>query len=165
MPFPGYNAGGTARAIGDRFEWSLMTMPTYPKTQRRAYDLHSEGWVVPKATQKRNSYEAALKYALSFYSDPVQREVALQGASLPVVRKWIASPEFTKGPPATWTSSSRRPTIRSRSWATTSGARSPTGRGTRPSSARWTARSPATSPARDALAAAVKAGDAELAKA
>jgi ABC-type glycerol-3-phosphate transport system substrate-binding protein len=164
MPFPGYQSGDTARQIGDRFEWSLMAMPLDTRTGKRAYDLHSEGWVIPKATQNRGTYATALKYALSFYTDPVQREVAVQGATLPVVRKWAASPEFTKGPPAglDWVGKTADdPKVIVGDLQRRHKAFGPWYAALRREIERAFT---GDVPAKDALAAAVKAGDEELAK-
>jgi multiple sugar transport system substrate-binding protein len=99
QPFGVYNSGGTAKVIGSNFEWAAMPIPRDPSTRKRAYDLNSEGFVVPKATRERGSYETALRYTLSFYSDPVMRAVAEQRGTLPIVRKWIESPEYLREPP------------------------------------------------------------------
>lgn len=98
-PFGIYQSGETARLIGDRFEWSIMPIPKHPTTGKRAYDFNSEGFVIPKVTQQRGTYETALKYALSFYSDPIQKMVAEQRGTLPTRRKWVESQEYLSPPP------------------------------------------------------------------
>jgi ABC-type glycerol-3-phosphate transport system substrate-binding protein len=98
-PFAVYNSGASARQIGSNFVWAAMPIPTYPSTKKRATDLNSEGFVVPKATKNRGTYETALRYTLSFYSDPVQKMVAEQRGTLPIMRKWIQSKEYLDPPP------------------------------------------------------------------
>ncbi|HEX2185767.1 MAG TPA: extracellular solute-binding protein [Chloroflexota bacterium] len=99
QPFGVYNSGAAAQRIAGNFDWSAMPIPLDPGTRKRCYDFNSEGFVIPKATQQRGSYEAALRYALSFYSDPVMKLVAQQRGTLPVMRKWIESPEYLSPPP------------------------------------------------------------------
>jgi multiple sugar transport system substrate-binding protein len=98
-PFGVYNSGATAKQIGDSFVWSAMPIPLYPSTRKRATDLNSEGFVIPKATKRRGTYETALRYTLSFYSDPVQKMVAEQRGTLPIMRKWVESREYLDPPP------------------------------------------------------------------
>jgi len=98
-PFPDYNAASAATLIGDRFKWSLMPIPKHQKTGMRAYDLNSDTWVIPQVTQKRGTYDMALKLALSYYSDTVEKAVAQYRGTMPVVKKWAASPEYTRTPP------------------------------------------------------------------
>ena len=98
-PYAVYNSGGDAQRIKDQFVWSCMPIPLDPKTKKRCYDRNSEGFVIPKTTQQKGSYQAALRYALSFYSDPVQKMVAEQRGTLPIVRKWIESKEYLSAPP------------------------------------------------------------------
>lgn len=98
-PFPDYGAGYTAQLIGNRFKWSLMPIPKHPQTGKRAYDLNSDTWVIPTLTQKRGTYEMALKLALSYYSDPVEKAIAQYRGTMPIVKKWAASPEYTRTPP------------------------------------------------------------------
>jgi ABC-type glycerol-3-phosphate transport system substrate-binding protein len=98
-PYGVYNSGGDAQKIGTNFVWSAMPMPLNPTIRKRSYDLNSEGFIVPKPTQQKGTYAAALRYALSFYSDPVMKLVAEQRGTLPVVRKWIESKEYMAPPP------------------------------------------------------------------
>jgi len=99
QPFGVYNSGGNAQKIGTNFIWSAMPIPLYPQTKKRCYDRNSEGFVIPKITQQRGSYDHALRYALSFYSDPVMKMVAEQRGTLPIMRKWIESKEYLAPPP------------------------------------------------------------------
>ena len=98
-PYAVYNSGGDAQRIGNNFVWSAMPIPLDPKTKKRCYDRNSEGFVIPKTTQQKGNYQAALRYALSFYSDPVQKMVAEQRGTLPIMRKWIESKEYLSAPP------------------------------------------------------------------
>ena len=98
-PYAVYNSGGDAQRIGNNFQWSAMPIPLHQTTKKRCYDRNSEGFVVPKATKQRGSYDAALRYALSFYSDAVQKMVAEQRGTLPIMRKWIESKEYLSPPP------------------------------------------------------------------
>jgi ABC-type glycerol-3-phosphate transport system substrate-binding protein len=99
QPFGVYNSGGNAQKIGSNFVWSAMPIPLYPSTKKRCYDKNSEGFVVSKITQQRGSYASALRYALSFYADPVMKLLAEQRGTLPVMRKWIESKEYLAPPP------------------------------------------------------------------
>lgn len=99
QPFGIYNSGSMARRIGDSFEWSGMPIPKDPATGRRSCDRNSEGFVIPKITRDRGTYETALAYVLSFYSDPVMQAVARTRSTLPIMRKWIESPEYLSPPP------------------------------------------------------------------
>jgi ABC-type glycerol-3-phosphate transport system substrate-binding protein len=99
MPFGVYNSGATAQRIKDQFVWSAMPIPLDPKMKKRCCDRNSEGFVIPKTTQQKGTYQAALRYALSFYSDPVQKMVAEQRGTLPIMRKWIESKEYLSPPP------------------------------------------------------------------
>jgi ABC-type glycerol-3-phosphate transport system substrate-binding protein len=98
-PISIYSSGGPAQAIGTNFVWSAMPIPRDPTTKKRAYDLNSEGFVVPRVTKDRGTYDAALRYALTYYSDPVMQAVARLRSTLPVMRKWIESPEYLDPPP------------------------------------------------------------------
>ena len=54
----------------------------------------------PRSPGQRGSFRPALRYALAFYSDPVQKMVAEQRGTMPIVRKWIESPEYlSRAPP------------------------------------------------------------------
>ncbi len=99
QPFGVYNSGSTAQRIGSNFVWSAMPIPLYPSTKKRCYDLNSEGFVIPKVTRQRGTYDTALRYVLSFYSDSVMKMVAEQRGTLPVVRRWIESREYLDPPP------------------------------------------------------------------
>jgi ABC-type glycerol-3-phosphate transport system substrate-binding protein len=94
-----YAHGSLQAQIGDRFTWSLMPIPRNPTTNMRATWHAQDGFVFPTSGQKKGTYDAALKYALSFYSDPIQREVARVRGTLPTVKKWITSPEYLSAPP------------------------------------------------------------------
>jgi ABC-type glycerol-3-phosphate transport system substrate-binding protein len=94
-----YSSGSAAQAIGTNFVWSAMPIPRDPATKKRAYDLNSEGFVIPKVTKDRGTYDAALRYVLTYYSDPVMKMVAQLRSTLPVMRKWIESPEYLNPPP------------------------------------------------------------------
>jgi ABC-type glycerol-3-phosphate transport system substrate-binding protein len=98
-PISIYSSGGPAQAIGSNFVWSAMPIPRDPVTRKRAYDLNSEGFVIPRVARDRGTYDAALRYALTFYSDPVMKAVAQLRSTLPVMRKWIESPEYLSAPP------------------------------------------------------------------
>jgi ABC-type glycerol-3-phosphate transport system substrate-binding protein len=98
-PISIYSSGGAAQAIGSNFVWSAMPIPRDPATKKRAYDLNSEGFVIPRVTRDRGTYDAALRYVLTFYSDPVMKAVAQLRSTLPVMRKWIESPEYLSAPP------------------------------------------------------------------
>jgi ABC-type glycerol-3-phosphate transport system substrate-binding protein len=98
-PYGIYNSGADAQRIGNNFQWSGMPIPLHQTTKKRCYDRNSEGFVVTKATKQRGSYDAALRYALFFYSDAVQKMVAEQRGTLPIVRKWIESKEYLSAPP------------------------------------------------------------------
>lgn len=98
-PISIYASGGPANTIKDSFVWSAMPIPRDPTTKKRAYDLNSEGFVIPKETRNKGTFDAALRYVLTFYSDPVMREVALQRGTLPIMRKWIDSKEYLSAPP------------------------------------------------------------------
>ncbi|MGH2350793.1 MAG: ABC transporter substrate-binding protein [Chloroflexota bacterium] len=98
-PFGLYNSGGAARTIGSNFVWSVMPTPVYPSTRKRAYSVVQEGFVITRAAKERGGYETALRYVLSFYSDPVMRAVAESRSTLPIVRRWIDSQEYLAPPP------------------------------------------------------------------
>jgi multiple sugar transport system substrate-binding protein len=99
MPFGVYNSGASAQKIGSNFVWSAMPIPLYQATKKRCIDRNSEGFVIPKVTKQKGTYDAALRYALSFYSDPVMKMVAEQRGTLPIMRKWIESKEYLAPPP------------------------------------------------------------------
>jgi len=99
QPFGVYNSGASAQRIGTSFAWAAMPVPLHQGTKKRCYDRNSEGFVIPKATAQRGTYDAALRYALSFYGDPVMKALAEQRGTLPVVRKWIESKEYLSPPP------------------------------------------------------------------
>ncbi len=98
-PYGIYNSGSDAKRIGSNFQWSGMPIPLHPGTKKRCYDFNAEGFVIPKVTKQKGTYDAALRYALSFYSDPVMKLLAQQRGTLPIVRKWIQSPEYLSPPP------------------------------------------------------------------
>jgi ABC-type glycerol-3-phosphate transport system substrate-binding protein len=104
QPFGIYNTGTLAAQIKDGFTWSAMWTPRWPGASgagggRRASHLVSEGFVVPKVTKQRGSFDTALRYLLAFYSDPVQKMVAEQRGTMPIARKWIESREYLAAPP------------------------------------------------------------------
>lgn len=99
QPFGIYNSGGMATRIGDSFQWSAMPIPKDPVTGKRACDRNSEGFVIPRITRDRGTYETALAYVLSFYSDPVMQAVAKTRSTLPIMRKWLESPDYLSPPP------------------------------------------------------------------
>ncbi|HEX2325927.1 MAG TPA: extracellular solute-binding protein, partial [Chloroflexota bacterium] len=99
MPYGVYNSGASAQRIGEQFVWSAMPIPLYPATKKRCCDRNSEGFVIPRTTQRKGTYQAALRYALSFYGDPVQQMVAEQRGTLPIMRKWIESKAYLAPPP------------------------------------------------------------------
>jgi ABC-type glycerol-3-phosphate transport system substrate-binding protein len=164
QPFGLYAAGDAVQQIGTRFEWAGMPTPKHQVTGNRATVLISEGFVLPKYTQARGTYETALKYALSFYGDPVMKAVAAGRGTLPVVRKWIKSTEYLNPPPGSMdiivkTVEDPKIVMGNFNWNTK--AWGPWRQAVRTELDRAFAND---RPARDALAAAIKAGDEALAK-
>lgn len=94
-----YNLGGLAAQIKDQFAWSAMWTPKSPGTGKRASHLVTDGFSVLKVAKQRGSHDAAVRYLVSFYSDPVQKLVAEQRATMPVMRKWVESKEYLAAPP------------------------------------------------------------------
>jgi hypothetical protein len=80
-------------------EWSVMPTPQHPTTKKRAYSVVQEGFVLARAAQARGSYDTALRFALSFFSDPVMKAVAEFRSTLPIVRHWIERREYLAPPP------------------------------------------------------------------
>ena len=102
MPYGVYNSGASAQRIGEQFVWSAMPIPLYPATKKRCCDRNSEGFVIPRTTQRKGTYQAALRYALSFYSDPVQQMVAEQRGYCPSCASGSRARPTSPRPPWGW---------------------------------------------------------------
>jgi ABC-type glycerol-3-phosphate transport system substrate-binding protein len=101
MGQPIHGPYGLSEQIKDRFEWSVMPTPKSINTGFRGHNASMEPAVIPEVTRKRGTFDTVTDYYMHWLSDEVQQWIASRKDRpiLPTKKKFLSVPEHLTGPP------------------------------------------------------------------
>jgi ABC-type glycerol-3-phosphate transport system substrate-binding protein len=91
---------GTHTGIGGKFDWDIMYTPLGPRTGKRYVFTNTNANVVSGTAVKRGVFDQAVQLVGWISGSKVSQDIIVKtGASTPVYKPVLTSPEFLAGPP------------------------------------------------------------------